>query len=197
METFSALLALCAGHRWILISKASGAELWYFLWSGDLRRHRAHYDVTIMLLSCKIGCLHYRSIRIILKFHRRNLYLFPVPWKKRGFDTATHTHTWIFEEIRTFWWVRLAWTTSAWYRKIFHFGVARETRKCRTFRCCECSPHDGMLCQRFSKVTRKQWRHRGYNLVRIDTITVNDWNKTMWRCYEKQACQMIYFAHWP
>ena len=44
-------------HRWIPIRKASDAELWYFLWTniwvhnqdaGDLRRHRAHYDVTVM-----------------------------------------------------------------------------------------------------------------------------------------------------
>ena len=49
------------GHRWIPHSKASDAELWCFLWStpwingwinnreaGDLIRHRAHYDVTLM-----------------------------------------------------------------------------------------------------------------------------------------------------
>ena len=49
------------GHRWIPLTKASGAELWCFLWfapeqtvwvnirdAGDLRRHRAHYDVTVM-----------------------------------------------------------------------------------------------------------------------------------------------------
>ena len=64
METFSALLALCVGeftgNRWIPRTKASDAELWCFLWSasekngwannrdaGDLRRHRAHYNVTV------------------------------------------------------------------------------------------------------------------------------------------------------
>ena len=49
------------GHRWIPLTKASDAELWCFLWSapwingwvnnredGDLRRHRAHYDVIVM-----------------------------------------------------------------------------------------------------------------------------------------------------
>ena len=49
------------GHRWIPHTKASDAELWCFIWSeheingwanngdtGDLRRHRAHYDVTVM-----------------------------------------------------------------------------------------------------------------------------------------------------
>ena len=42
--------------RWIPHTKASDAELWCFLWSapewtveaGDLRRHRAHYDVIVM-----------------------------------------------------------------------------------------------------------------------------------------------------
>ena len=37
METFSAILALCVGestgHRWIPLTKASDAELCYFLWS--------------------------------------------------------------------------------------------------------------------------------------------------------------------
>ena len=49
------------GYRCIPLTKASDAELWYFLWSapeingstnnhdaGDLRRYRAHYDVTVM-----------------------------------------------------------------------------------------------------------------------------------------------------
>ena len=47
-------------HRWIPCTKASDTELWCFLWSwingwvnnreaGDLRRHRAHYDVIVML----------------------------------------------------------------------------------------------------------------------------------------------------
>ena len=50
-----------SGPRWIPCTKASDAELWCFLWSvwingwvnnpeaGDLRRYRAHYDVTVML----------------------------------------------------------------------------------------------------------------------------------------------------
>ena len=48
------------GHRWIPPTKASGAELWCFLWSatwingwvnnheaGDLRRHCAYYGITV------------------------------------------------------------------------------------------------------------------------------------------------------
>ena len=47
-------------HRWIPLTKASDAELLYFLWSapdtaeqaiGDLRRHNAHYDAAVMLLA--------------------------------------------------------------------------------------------------------------------------------------------------
>ena len=68
METFSALLTLCAGnspfYRRIPLTKASDAELWFFfmfsliyVWTnswvnnrdtGDLRCHRAHYDVIVM-----------------------------------------------------------------------------------------------------------------------------------------------------
>ena len=49
------------GPRWTTRTKASDAELWYFLWTapwiygwvnnrevGDLRRHRAQYDVIVM-----------------------------------------------------------------------------------------------------------------------------------------------------
>ena len=46
------------GHRWIPLTKTSGAELWCFPWStndwvnnrdaGDLRRHGGHYDATVM-----------------------------------------------------------------------------------------------------------------------------------------------------
>ena len=48
------------GHRWIPCTKASDAELWCFFdlrlkkgWvnnreAGDLRRHRAHYDITVI-----------------------------------------------------------------------------------------------------------------------------------------------------
>ena len=50
------------GHRWVPLTKASDAELWCFLWyvpwinglvnnreAGNLRAHRAHYDVIVML----------------------------------------------------------------------------------------------------------------------------------------------------
>ena len=46
-------------HRWIPLTKTNDGELWCFRWSvpeanswdaGDLRRHRAHYNVIVMLL---------------------------------------------------------------------------------------------------------------------------------------------------
>ena len=55
MQTFSALLAIRAGEftgqRWIPHTKASDAGLWcYNREAGDLRRHRAHYDVIMMFM---------------------------------------------------------------------------------------------------------------------------------------------------
>ena len=59
METFSALLALCAGNsphkgQWRRALMFSFICAWINGWvnnreAGDLRRHRAHYDVIIML----------------------------------------------------------------------------------------------------------------------------------------------------
>ena len=61
---FSVTGHLCGeftGHRWIPRTKASDVEFWYFRWSvpeqtvwvsnrvtGDLRRRRTHYDVTVV-----------------------------------------------------------------------------------------------------------------------------------------------------
>ena len=68
METFSALLALCAGNspvtgefsaqRPVMLSfDVSLVCVWINDWvnnceAGDLRRHRAHYDVTVMGRHC-------------------------------------------------------------------------------------------------------------------------------------------------
>ena len=67
---FRVTVPLCGdltGQRWIPLTKASDAELWCVLWpapeknggvnnrdAGDLRRHLAHYDVSIMLTVAKI-----------------------------------------------------------------------------------------------------------------------------------------------
>ena len=60
-------------HQWIPLTKASNAELWCFLWSapwingwvnngeaGDLRRHRAHYDVIVMVIMSTIS-MHFNG----------------------------------------------------------------------------------------------------------------------------------------
>ena len=66
------------------ITRASDAEFWCFLWplicawtngwvnnrdAGDLRRHRSHYDVTVMVMLClqrvkrRHGCVRYWASR--------------------------------------------------------------------------------------------------------------------------------------
>ena len=69
METFSALLALCAGNSLVNSPQHKGQWLealvfslicaWINGWvntgeAGDLRRHRAHYGVTIMIV-CNVS----------------------------------------------------------------------------------------------------------------------------------------------
>ena len=58
METFSALLAICAGNSPITVNPPLKGQwrAWIKGWvnnseAGDLRRNRAHYDVTVMLLA--------------------------------------------------------------------------------------------------------------------------------------------------
>ena len=61
------------GHRWIPLTKASDTELWCCLWSapwinnwvnnrkaGDLRRHRAHYDVIVMYMLLQLMSVSYK-----------------------------------------------------------------------------------------------------------------------------------------
>ena len=77
-----------SGHRWIPLTKASGAELWCFLWpaswinswvnnseAGDLRRHRAHHDIIVMAVSTGI------SQEINLVFEKKvNRKIFQTRW---------------------------------------------------------------------------------------------------------------------
>ena len=58
---------------------ASDVELWYFLWSvpsinswvnnreaGDVRRHRAHYNIIVMdCLRCSIHLMHYHALSVV------------------------------------------------------------------------------------------------------------------------------------
>ena len=48
METFSTSLALCVEILPVPLTKASDAELWCE--DGALRRHRTHYDITVMCM---------------------------------------------------------------------------------------------------------------------------------------------------
>ena len=75
------------GPRWIPRTKASDAEIWYFLWSApewtieinnreasDLRRHRDHYDVTIMISTVK-PWRHLSNMYAIFNRKQEVLYL--------------------------------------------------------------------------------------------------------------------------
>ena len=65
METFYALLAICAGNRWIPLTRGQWREALMFslicAWTngwvnnrdaGDLKRHCTNYDVTVMVRYC-------------------------------------------------------------------------------------------------------------------------------------------------
>ena len=74
------------GHRWIPIIKASDAELWCFFicarrnsWinnreAGDLRRHRVHYDVTVMISEYS-ECGYVFRLRYYIKLQSYTLQL--------------------------------------------------------------------------------------------------------------------------
>ena len=81
------------GPRWIPYTKASDAELWCFLWSvskytvekknseaGDLRRYRAHYDVTVMLTCTHVTC----SWRNTLSKVKQGVFVLMLWWKDVG-----------------------------------------------------------------------------------------------------------------
>ena len=74
------------GHQCIPHTKASDAELWCYLWSapwingwinnreaGDLRRHRAHYDVTVMVGGAFRGVFRTRFCTSHKKYKKRRL----------------------------------------------------------------------------------------------------------------------------
>ena len=74
METLSALLAISAGNspvtgefpqkrRWRGALVLSFIFAWINAWvnnceTGDLRRHRAHYDAIVMILHCYVYCYY-------------------------------------------------------------------------------------------------------------------------------------------
>ena len=73
------------GYRWIPLTKASDAELWYFFdlawtngwannrYAGDLGRHRAHYDVTVLwnkICYSTVVCTHTAIPSILLRLQQ-------------------------------------------------------------------------------------------------------------------------------
>ena len=98
MEIFSALLAFCAGNspvnsphkgQWRGALVFSSICTWINSWvnngeASDLRRHRAHYDVTVMLYSQKSPLLPPRG------------------WAKR-WSRWTHGSTYVEKEMSSFW----------------------------------------------------------------------------------------------
>ena len=96
------------GPRWIPRTNTSGAELWCFPWSasesngwvnnreaGDLRRYRAHYDVTVMQHQTTIkswtdasqitgNTVFYQVFQIIHKEYIKYLHNLPLMRKTTG-----------------------------------------------------------------------------------------------------------------
>ena len=84
METFSALLALCAGIHWSPVSSPHKGQwhgalmfslicAWTNGWvnnreAGDLRRHRAHYDIIVM----EINWIRHQQYKERLNRHHNN-----------------------------------------------------------------------------------------------------------------------------
>ena len=82
METFGPLWKENTGYRWISLTEAGDAELWCFLWSappksgwsnnrdaGDLKRHRTHYDVIVMIMEKSKGhILHISQLWCVFWF---------------------------------------------------------------------------------------------------------------------------------
>ena len=92
LRVTSPLCGEFTGHRWIPLTKASDAEHWCFRWSapwingwvntreaGELRHHRAHYDVIVM----RSECFHLKSSS----------------W--RTFRVSTTTSDWKFTGVST------------------------------------------------------------------------------------------------
>ena len=129
METFSALLALCAGNsthkgQWHGALKFSLICTWINGWvnngeAGDLRRHRTHYHVTVMWYGpCKVVLIipvmidnrpleaTYSSARLISYLHKRWQCL-PAPVGKTVRRSKPHSHFLPAASIRIDYWNQL------------------------------------------------------------------------------------------
>ena len=133
-ETFSALLALCVGNspvkgQWRGTLMSSLTCAWTNGWvnnrdAGYLRRHRAHYDVTVMLSHACWCQSTVTSLSFSVKAHQ---------------DRVSHTET----EMSSFWWNFhhwLHWKLSKWQLPVqpvikisskwrhFRFSAYQQTR---------------------------------------------------------------------
>ena len=125
------------GHRWIPHTKASDTEIWCFLWSvpwinswvnnrqaGDLRRHRAHYDVTVMSnrQPMKYSCLKHiddmdlkHQCNWLTQYTRQSrlIIVWLVPSQRLTMDTTSQTaikddaREGIFWLIQCFWKIKI------------------------------------------------------------------------------------------
>ena len=90
--------------------KASHVEIWYFLWyngwvnnrdAGDLRRHRDHYDVTVMFIySLSTRLISYQNPSVIIRFVlstpiSQSVALYLISSLKTDVLQFLWTHAWI------------------------------------------------------------------------------------------------------
>ena len=73
METFSALLALCEGNRWIPLTKPSNAELWCVLWSAPEQTDEQTIE-TLVIWDTIVLIIHYNECFVMnTRIHQYNL----------------------------------------------------------------------------------------------------------------------------
>ena len=103
------------GHRWIPLTKASNAELCFFIcvWTndwlnnrdaGDLRRDRAHYDVTVKIQRNETNELNHTNFAISHNIRPKRL-CFPQKNLQHRFYTSesrNHRNTTIFTRDKAF-----------------------------------------------------------------------------------------------
>ena len=106
------------GHRWIPLTKASDAQLWFFslicAWingwvnnheAGDLRRHCAHYDFIVIKPNCVTERSNYctvsssaRSDVSVKPFYHYNGYV-TTSFSKRGMKLRIHSNSTVQFEV--------------------------------------------------------------------------------------------------
>ena len=116
METFSALLALCAGNSPVPVNSPHkdqwrGALMFSLIYvllnawvnnreTGDLRRHRAHYDVIVMSPEYMMAPWHRRLLKRSRHFGNTPRVTYPLWGESTGdrwtLTKASNTELWCF-----------------------------------------------------------------------------------------------------